>query len=146
TAERGLALAAHQRIEKRLGDSRVLCAGDDGHRIEHRPIRILGWAEGLLHMLCARDGVGRVNETGIDLTARNVVQRLPHILREDELWLQPLPETDCSETLLGILTDWHRLRIPDDNFRDPSVEQVGRLCDVNLRVGRLDYGEDVASK
>src|SRR5438874_5003781 len=57
----------------------MLGAGDDGHRIENRPIRVLRRAKRLLHLLGARGGVGRVDEARVDLAPRDVVERLADV-------------------------------------------------------------------
>src|SRR5689334_20664530 len=79
-AEHALAVAAGQQIEKRLSDGRMPGADDDCRGIEYRPIGVLGGPERLLHLSRTRGGVRRVDEAGLDLAARDVVERLPHVL------------------------------------------------------------------
>src|SRR5262245_9731653 len=141
--ERRLTLPAHQEVEKGLRQRRLLGPGDHRDGIEDRPVRVLGRAKGFLHLLGTRGRVGRVDEARFDLAAGHIVQGLADVLREDELRLEPLPNSETLEALLGILAGRHGLWIADDDLGDPGIEQVGRLGDVDLRVGGFDVRERV---
>src|SRR4029450_7282687 len=93
-AEHGLTLRAAQQVEEGLG--KALLLGGRHHRagIDHRAIRVLGPTDGLLHAMGPRGRVGGVDEARVDLAARHVVECLAHVLREDQLRLDAIPQTD----------------------------------------------------
>src|SRR5262245_47506894 len=98
--ERRLTVAAHQEIEKGLRQRGLLGPGDHRDGIDDRPVRVLSRAKRFLHLLPADGCVGRVDEARLDLAARHVVERLPHVFRKDELGLEPIPESEDRKSVV----------------------------------------------
>src|SRR5512132_2225759 len=103
--EHGPALPAAQQVQEGLAERALPGSGHERARIDDRAVRIARRKEGFLHSLGARRGVGGVDEARIDLAARHVVEYLAHVLSEDELRLQPIPETQRPKALFRVLPD-----------------------------------------
>src|SRR3989442_7451086 len=119
--ERCLAVSADEKIEKGPRQRGLPGAGDDSDGIQHRAIRVLPRPERLLHLQAADGGIRRVNERGVDLSTRGVVEGLTDVRGEHELRLQPIPEAEGLETFLRVLTGRHRRLIAHGNLRHSGV-------------------------
>src|SRR5262245_24699249 len=98
--ERRLTVPTHEKVEKGLREPGLLGPGDDRDGIDDRPIGVFGRSKRFLHLLGSGGHVGRVDEARVDLAARHVVEGLPHVLREDELGLEPVPDPERFEAFL----------------------------------------------
>ena len=81
--------------------------------------------------------------TRVDLPALDVVERLPHVLREHELRLDPSHSPSAFRLSSAYWPAGTVLGLPTTTF-GPGVEEIGRLDDVDLGVGGLDHDEHVA--
>ena len=142
--EHRLPLGARQELDEGPAEGGLLRARHHRHRVEDRAVRLLAGRNASLTRSAPHRGVGRVDEAGVDLAPRHVLERLADVLGEDELRLEAVPEPEGAQALLRVLAHRHRLRVPDHDPADAGVEQVLGLGQVEPRVGRLDDGEDVA--
>src|SRR5205085_4699136 len=131
-------------VEERARKPGLSRAGDDGRGIDDRMVRVLRGTVDFLHLPGTRGGVGAVDEADLHLAARDVIQDLADVLRVDELALDPVPEPERAQGLLGILADGNRLGIADRDPRDARIRERSRPCEIERRVPRRHGDEDVA--
>src|SRR2546425_5504046 len=118
----------------------------DRHRVEDGTVRVFRGADRLRHAPGAGGRVSRVDEAGVDLAPRDILERLADVLREDEPVPEALPQAERLEALLGILANRYGPRIADHDLLNARAEQVGRRGDPELRIGRRDDGQDIAGE
>src|SRR5262249_7129087 len=128
--QRRAALLAAQQVEERPRERRLPRGGHHGPRGDHPAIAVVGPTGRLLHPLGSRGRVGGVHEAGLDLPTRHVVEHLAYVLREDELPLEAVPESEGAEALLRVLARGDALGIADRDAGHPGLGEVRRLGDV----------------
>ena len=87
-----MSVGAHEQIDERFGERGLLRGFDHRRRIRHGPVGVLARAKRFDDLAGADCHVRRVDEAGLDLAARDVVERLPDVLGEDQLRLKLIPE------------------------------------------------------
>src|SRR5215510_661831 len=71
--------------------------------IQNRVVEILGSGRDFSHLVICGSDVRSVNDAGVHFSARYVIERLPHVFRQDQSRLKLLPQSQARERLLRVL-------------------------------------------
>jgi len=110
----------------------VRAAGDRRRGIADR--RRGGHAERDLHLVLHDPGIGRIDEAGVDFPARDIVERLAHVLREHGARLDRHPELRRFQRRARVTARRHAGRAAERDPAERGLLQVGEGSGPCLRV------------